>query len=465
MFSSIRQKLIFIYIVLITIPLIIINYLSIGSMSDSILSEIEVNTLKNANIISNISSNNNDNPLIIKQRIKEYANAEMGRILVLDSAGRVRVDSAGLLDNMVLDNYEISQAFNMQETIGYYRTDKYILQVAVPIIKKVGHERKAEGVVFISKNVDEAFDTIQSFRNQLTILSAFAAILAVVVTIIVSGHITNPITLLSKTARKIGKGQFGEEVRIKSKDEIGRLAQDFNSMSKELYEIDKGRTQFIGDVSHELKSPLASIKALIDSLLYGEDNIEVYKEYLRDIDSEIDRLSDLVKSLLSLTKIEEKGIKKTDTPLEEIVQDAMKILKPLSDKYDVTVSLDMDGQPRVMCDREYIRMALINLIDNALKYRDVNKTDKKVELIGMNRRSGYELKIVDNGIGIKEEEIDSIFKKFYRSDLSRSRDTGGAGIGLSIVSRIMEVHGWKIIVDSKVGEGTTISIFIPKKSS
>ena len=83
----------------------------------------------------------------------------------------------------------------------------------------------------------------------------------------------------------------------------------------------------------------------------------------------------------------------------------------------------------------------------------------------MNRRSGYELKIVDNGIGIKEEEIDSIFKKFYRSDLSRSRDTGGAGIGLSIVSRIMEVHGWKIIVDSKVGEGTTISIFIPKKSS
>lgn len=465
MFSSIRQKLIFIYIVLITIPLIIINYLSIGSMSDSILSEIEVNTLKNANIISNISSNNNDNPLIIKQRIKEYANAEMGRILVLDSAGRVRVDSAGLLDNMVLDNYEISQAFNMQETIGYYRTDKYILQVAVPIIKKVGHERKAEGVVFISKNVDEAFDTIQSFRNQLTILSAFAAILAVVVTIIVSGHITKPITLLSKTARKIGKGQFGEEVRIKSKDEIGRLAQDFNSMSKELYEIDKGRTQFIGDVSHELKSPLASIKALIDSLLYGEDNIEVYKEYLRDIDSEIDRLSDLVKSLLSLTKIEEKGIKKTDTPLEEIVQDAMKILKPLSDKYDVTVSLDMDGQPRVMCDREYIRMALINLIDNALKYRDVNKTDKKVELIGMNRRSGYELKIVDNGIGIKEEEIDSIFKKFYRSDLSRSRDTGGAGIGLSIVSRIMEVHGWKIIVDSKVGEGTTISIFIPKKSS
>jgi two-component system OmpR family sensor kinase len=465
LFSSIRQKLIFIYIVLITIPLIIINYLSIGSMSDSILSEIEVNTLKNANIISNISSNNNDNPLIIKQRIKEYANAEMGRILVLDSAGRVRVDSAGLLDNMVLDNYEISQAFNMQETIGYYRTDKYILQVAVPIIKKVGHERKAEGVVFISKNVDEAFDTIQSFRNQLTILSAFAAILAVVVTIIVSGHITKPITLLSKTARKIGKGQFGEEVRIKSKDEIGRLAQDFNSMSKELYEIDKGRTQFIGDVSHELKSPLASIKALIDSLLYGEDNIEVYKEYLRDIDSEIDRLSDLVKSLLSLTKIEEKGIKKTDTPLEEIVQDAMKILKPLSDKYDVTVSLDMDGQPRVMCDREYIRMALINLIDNALKYRDVNKTDKKVELIGMNRRSGYELKIVDNGIGIKEEEIDSIFKKFYRSDLSRSRDTGGAGIGLSIVSRIMEVHGWKIIVDSKVGEGTTISIFIPQKSS
>lgn len=464
MLSSIKQKLTLTYIILIAVPLIIINYVSTDSMTGSILSEIEVDTLKTANIVSDISRNNINEPMMLKERVEEYIGTEDGRVLVLDRDGIVIVDSFNLIENSVIDNEETKLAFNMQEGIGYYYLENYTMQVAVPIVDKTDEGSMANGVVLISTNVDEAFENIHSFSRDLIVLSIVAAFIAVIATIIVSRHISNPIITLSKTARKIGEGNLGETANIKSKDEIGRLAEEFNNMSRRLYHIDKGRTQFIGDVSHELKSPLASIKALIDSLLYGEDDIEVYKEYLRDMDSEIDRLSDLINSLLDLSKIEEQGINTDIYSLEDIVEDTVGTLKPLADKYEVAILVDIKEYPKVLCDEKLIKVALTNLIDNAIKYRDENKPINEVKIIGNDLRNRYELLIVDNGVGIEENELEVVFEKFYRTDGSRSRDTGGAGIGLSIVNRIIKLHKWQITINSRLYRGTVIKMTIPKTS-
>lgn len=464
MFSSIKQKLTITYIILIAVPLIIINYVSIDNMTDSILSEIEVNTLKTANIVSDISRNNMNQPMMLKQSVEEYVDAEDGRVLVLDKEGIVTVDSFNLTENSVIDNTETRLAFDMQDGIGYYYLDKYILQVAVPINEIVGEENRANGVVLVSTNVDEAFENIHSFSRELIMLSVFAALIAVVATIIVSRHISKPIIVLSKTARKIGEGNLGETANIKTKDEIGRLAGEFNNMSRQLHRIDQGRTQFISDVSHELKSPLASIKALIDSLLYGEDDIEVYKEYLGDMDSEIDRLSDLINSLLDLSKIQEQGINTYIYSLKDIVEEIVATLNPLTNKYDLSILVDIRENPKVICDEKLIKVALTNLIDNAIKYRDVNKPINEVQIIGKDMRNGYELLVVDNGVGIDEDELEAVFEKFYRTDGSRSRDTGGAGIGLSIVNRIIKLHKWEITINSKLNRGTVIKITVPKTS-
>lgn len=235
-------------------------------------------------------------------------------------------------------------------------------------------------------------------------------------------------------------------------------------MSRRLHRIDQGRTQFISDASHELKSPLASIKALIDSLLYGEDDIEVYKEYLGDMDSEIDRLSDLINSLLDLSKIQEQGINTDIYSLKDIVEETVDTLNPLANKYDLSILVDIRKCPKIICDKKLIKVALTNLIDNAIKYRDVNKPVNEVQIIGNDKKSGYELLLMDNGVGIDEDELEVVFEKFYRTDDSRSRDTGGAGIGLSIVNRIIKLHKWKITINSKLNRGTVIKITIHKTS-
>jgi len=464
MFSSIKQKLALVYILVILIPLVTISYLSVNHMEESILKGIEVNTLKTANILSNISQNNLDNPFNLRKSILPYATTVEGRILVLNEEGRVMVDTSHMMNGMVIDNEEVKVAFNMQESLGYYQTDKYILQVATPILQVTGSGRKVSGVVLVSLSVDAAFEAINDFKQQLILISTMAAFIGILVALLVSEKMSRPIVELSEKAKRIGEGNFGERVEIKSKDEIGRLAENFNHMSQELYRIDKGRTQFIGDVSHELKTPLASMKALIDSLLYGEDDIQVYREYLGDIDGEIDRLADLVKSLLSFTKIGEEGINLEPTSLNEILESATRILHPLSVVYDVEVLMDIEDPPEILCDKNRITEVFINLVDNALKYRDVEKEQSRVIINGRNMKDGYEIRIVDNGLGIREEELKSIFEKFYRGDTSRSRDTGGVGIGLSIVSRILKLHQWEICVDSKVKEGTTIILFIPKTS-
>jgi len=290
-----------------------------------------------------------------------------------------------------------------------------------------------------------------------------AAAVGMIIAALASNEISRPIVVFSNAARRIRQGKLGDIVDVKGKDEIGILAQNFNLMSKELHKIDKGRNQFIGDVSHELKTPLASIKALIDSLLYGEDDIDVYREYLKDIDSEIDRLSNLVQNLLNLSRIKETGLKKVPSSINKLVDDSIKVLRPLIKNSNTFVKTGFKKNTNILCDPERIKEVLINLIDNALKYIDSSKARRYINIIGMQHNEYYLLSIEDNGIGISQKDLDSIFEKFYRADTSRSRDTGGAGIGLSIVDNILKEHKWEIVVESQLGQGTAFKIKIPNR--
>jgi len=453
-----------IYVPLILIPLLIVNYLTISNMRTTILRDIEVNQLKAANILSNIARVNIKDIAQLKVSIKQYPTPMEGRVIVLNKNKNVIADSFNHLEGRTVDNSDIRAALRRMEKQDYYYVEKNILQTAVPIFEVRGDDRIVIGAVLISSSVDKAFGQIEDFRNQLTLLSLGVALIGMVSVLMASRSMAKPIEELSRAANVIGRGNFGLEVKAKSKDEIGKLAEDFNKMSKELYRIDQGRTQFIGDVSHELKTPLASMKALIDSLVYGESDVEIYKEYLRDMDGEIDRLANLVKSLLSLTKIEEIGITKELIPVNKPINSAYKILKPLIEKFDIQLSIHINNGILLECDEQRVTEVFINLIDNAIKYRDNTEDICKIHVYDKVTKDEYMVIIEDNGVGIDKVDLELIFEKFYRGDFSRSRETGGAGIGLSIVSRIIAVHGWEIRAESELGLGTTVTISIPKKS-
>ena len=461
---SLRKKLTIIYVAIILIPLLLINYWSISNVTQSVFHEVEVNALKTANIISNISKDNFEDVVALKRIVKQYVSPTGGRLLILDSRMNVIVDSFNQLDGDIIDNEEVRGALSNQEKIGYYQTYQRIMQVAVPVATTVAGERRVIGVVLTSSVVEDPFTQVMEFQRQILLISLVALIIGIFGALLASNQITRPIVVLSHAAKSIGEGKLGIQVSIDSNDEIGKLAEKFNLMSSELYRIDKGRTQFIGDVSHELRTPLASMKALIDSLLYGEDDIEVFREYLADMDEEIDRLSDLIKSLLTLTRLEEQGINAKSYSLKGLIDDSLKILKPLAEKYNTEIEIDIYEDILVICDINRMKEVFINLIDNAIKYSDPLKVKNKVCIYGKKEKEYYTLTIQDNGIGIPSEDIESVFEKFYRSDVSRSRDTGGAGIGLSIVNRIIKLHQWGIKIESRSGKGTSFFIEIPNSS-
>jgi len=249
MIFSIRNKLTLIYLILILIPLALVNYLSVDNMQQSIFREVEVNALKSANVIAGVSRENFEDIATLKRTVRQYTSQIEGRLLVLDNNKNVIVDSFNLLEGETIDNEEIRSALSSRERKGYYYLDERILQAGVPIIRTMEGNRTISGVVLIAVSVEDLFQEVEDFRRRLVYISIAALILGLAASIIASNKFTKPIIALSHAAKRIGGGNLGETLDIKSKDEIGRLVDNFNYMSKELYRIDKGRMQFIGDVS------------------------------------------------------------------------------------------------------------------------------------------------------------------------------------------------------------------------
>jgi signal transduction histidine kinase len=246
-------------------------------------------------------------------------------------------------------------------------------------------------------------------------------------------------------------------VDIVRNDEIGKLAETFNKMSEEIYKTDLNRRRFIGDVSHELKTPLTSIKALIESLIEGNNEISTYKEYLIDVNGEIDRLSLMVSSLLIVTRLEEIELNMRPVDLYEEVDSIIKLFLPLADQYDIKLINKCQKNVAVLMDEARFKEILINLVDNSIKY---SREGGFVEISCIKREEIVELIVRDNGCGISEGDLHCVFDIFYRVDESRTRKTGGSGIGLYLVKKIVELHGWSIKVKSRLNEGTEFIINI-----
>ena len=226
MFSSIRQKIILIYIFLILIPLIIINYTAIENIKQSTFKDIEVDSLKTANIVSDLSRNSMDNLVTLKRIVRQYSSTSGERVVILDKDARILADSFHTLENKTVYNNEIREALNLEEGIGYYnKEDNNILQVAVPISVIIEEQRSSIGAVLVSINIDSAFNDIKDFRMRLAGVSIGAAVIGIIVAAAVGNKMANPIVKLSEAARQIEQGKFGYTVNIKGKDEIGRLAK------------------------------------------------------------------------------------------------------------------------------------------------------------------------------------------------------------------------------------------------
>ena len=232
-------------------------------------------------------------------------------------------------------------------------------------------------------------------------------------------------------------------------------------MASQLENVDKQRSEFVSNASHELKTPLTSMKILTESILYQNDIEEsVYKEFLSDINMEIDRLTHLINDLLMLTKLEdtERVTHFSQNDLTDLTVRTVKLLNPIAEQKHIKLSIKTAGEVTCDCEPISLRQAINNLVDNAIKYTPEGGFVKVTVLAG--RGNAY-ISVRDTGEGIPAADIDNIFDRFYRVDKARSRESGGSGLGLHIVKRIISNHGGRITVKSTPGHGSRFTVSIP----
>ncbi len=303
----------------------------------------------------------------------------------------------------------------------------------------------------------------------------FGAIVAVIIALIaayfVSRSITLPIRRMRETAQQIAKGDFGRRVRIKSKDELGELAESLNTMADELQQkmenlkqLDRVRTDFVANVSHELKTPLTLIKGYIETLQNKAFNDkEKSDKFISIIKEHSDRLGYTIDDLLSLSELElsKDCVNKTDFDLKEVIDEiSLGFGQALAEKQQsLTVSTQGDDFC-IQADRNKIEQVFANLIDNAVKY---TKESGRIEILLCEQDQSVCVTVQDNGIGIPKEHRDRVFERFYRVDKARSRELGGTGLGLSIVKHIVLAHKGKIAIESEPNRGTKVSVTFSKK--
>jgi len=408
----------------------------------------------------------------IQQKTRRLADKLDLRITVVEEGGRVLGDSEQEPSLMVNhgDRLEVIKAVEN----GFGQSTRFsdtLNQDMKYVAVRVDRGSRVLGIVRFALPLSRVQPEIRSIYRIVLFGAVAAVIIALIVAYFVSRNITLPIRQMQETAQQIAKGDFGRRVRIKSKDELGELAKSLNTMADELQQkmenlrrMDRMRTDFVANVSHELKTPLTLIRGYIETLEdRAMDDRKTAAKFISIIKEHADRLGNIVNDLLSLSELElsDDSVHKTEFDLKELIDEiSLGFGRVLAEKKQTLTVSSQEGDLRIRADYDKIEQVFVNLIDNAIKY---TKESGCIELSLVEQDRAVCINVQDNGIGIPKEHRDRVFERFYRVDKARSRDLGGTGLGLSIAKHIVLAHNGKITIESELNKGTEISVTLPKE--
>jgi len=397
----------------------------------------------------------------LQNSIALRSNALGLRILVFDDSARVVADSnEGTLlmrvgQTMFLP--EVLSALNGNDTFRVYR-DRYVLNVAVSVFDQISDR---VGAVLFVVSVEDIFDTLSDIRAEIILATIIVGLLSMVLVIVISYRLVSPLKHTLSVVQRMATGQLSLRIPIKGQSEYAILAKAFNSMSEKLEQVDKTRDEFVSNVSHEMKTPLSAIKVLSESILLEENvPVEMYREFMQDINQEVDRMTNITNDLLALVKIDrrDQGLNIRQTDLNQLVEEILKRLSPLAEQKKIVLLYEAVRQVQIDADDIKLSLAISNIVENGIKYTPRGGT------VWVTIDSDFQAAVItikDTGIGIPAEEQEKIFTRFYRVDKTRDRETGGTGLGLAITRSTVLLHNGSVHVASKEDEGTTFLVRIP----
>lgn len=413
----------------------------------------------------------------------EVINAELdmlsslydGRVLIINSNFRVVKDTYGISEGRTIISEEVFRSFQGETLSNYVKPDEYIqegyIEMTVPIVETLPqgegdganneNNTVVRGVMLTSISAEYITSTMSSLNRQAFLLEAVMILVIFAVAIGCSVALARPFNHVTDAINEVKEGFADEAISVPDYVETIHIIDAFNELLGRMKVLDASREEFVANVSHELKTPLASVKVLADSLLAQQDAPpELYREFLTDIAAEIDRENQIITDLLALVKMDKtaSGLNITTVDMNELTELILKRLRPIARKKDVEVVFESLRAVTAEVDEVKMTLILTNLVENAIKY---NKDHGRVKVVLDADHKFFTMEISDTGIGIPKDALEHIYERFYRVDKSHSREIGGTGLGLAITRSAVLMHRGSIRVNSVEGEGSTFTIKIP----
>lgn len=461
-FKSLRFRILIILVILGIVPSVIVTQMMLSNYEKQAIASKTGTISTQYSILCDqiIKENylNDSSSETVNGKLELLSNIYGGRLLIVDRDFRIVKDTYHVDEGKTLISPKVIRCFKSGQPTDYQRNGQ-VLETAIPI--RSADVPQTQGAMLVTVSSSEITATMMDMKYQGLLILAIIIVLSIFFAYIMSTVLVKPLARVTKSIEDLTDGYQNDEISVPDYTETELITDAFNKMLSRMKTLDESRSEFVSNVSHELKTPMTSMKVLADSLV-GQEGVpeELYQEFMRDITAEIDRENRIITDLLSLVKMDKKtadlSIQHMD--INHLLEEILKRLRPIADKRSIDLILDSFRPVEADVDEIKFTSAISNLVENAIKY---NVDDGWVRVSIDADHKYFYVTVADSGMGIPEESLDRIFERFYRVDKSHSREIGGTGLGLAITRSTIAMHHGVIKVFSREGEGTTFSVRIP----
>lgn len=461
-FKSLRFRIMVILVILGIVPGVIITQALIAGYREQGIA-VRIGTVRTqCSILCDqiIKENymNDSSSEAVNSKLELLSNIYGGRILIADRDFRIVKDTYQVDEGKTLISSKSIRCFRDGEATDYEKKGQ-MLEFAVPV--RSADVPQTQGTILATISLREISATMGELEWMGMVILSIIVILSVFLAYILSAVLVKPLARVTKSIEDLTDGYQNEAISVPDYTETELITDAFNKMLARMKVLDESRSEFVSNVSHELKTPMTSMKVLADSLV-GQSGVpeELYQEFMHDITAEIDRENRIITDLLTLVKMDKKtaDLQIQHMDINQLLEDILKRLRPIADKRKIDLILDSFRPVEADVDEIKFTSAISNLVENGIKY-NVDEGWVRVSLDADHKY--FYVTVADSGMGIPEDSLDRIFERFYRVDKSHSREIGGTGLGLAITRSTIAMHHGVIKVFSREGEGTTFSVRIP----
>lgn len=406
---------------------------------------------------------------VINAELNQLSNLYDGRVLIINSNLKVVKDTYGLSEGKTIVSEEVIRCMKGENTSQYDAENGYI-EMTIPITETMVMDMTGEepgkfdvvsGVMLTSVSTDNITVTLDILSRQALVVEVIVIIAIFLVSILLSYLLIRPFEKITDALSQVKEGYKSDPISVPDYLETEHIGDAFNLVLGRMKVLDDSRQEFVSNVSHELKTPITSIKVLADSLRGQEDvPVELYQEFMEDIATEIDRENKIINDLLALIKMDRAAstLNISQININMLVELIMRRLRPIAIRRDIELVYESIRPVVAAVDEIKITQVITNLVENAIKY---NKEHGWVKVTVDADHQFFTVEVADSGIGIPADSVEHIYERFYRVDKSHSREIEGTGLGLSITRSAILMHRGTIKVVSEEGEGTTFTVKVP----